>query len=246
MKSLNKKLYSVIFACLLMLCFTVGVMATDIDSSVINDTSKTEGTDSSDVVSSDVNSDVTTSTDTEVSSSNTTSTGSFLNSSSEAKTSSDIKEETVSSKSEKASSTINSNIANNVQSNEQISSNNNTSKNSYSNIGGVVNDEPDTSGWGEKQDDTVSDEEDTTKRKDKNITDFSGIFWILIWIPVLLILASVGALVYVNRKAFLEEGDASSNDAIASIPAKKKPSAEEKAKRKNNHKNRTNVYKPRD
>ena len=88
------------------------------------------------------------------------------------------------------------------------------------------------------------------KRKEENENnnphgfELTGLLWILIWIPVLLILGSVGALVYVNRKAFLEAEDSDSDDA--NPPKRRKLSAAEKAKRKNNHKNRTNVYKPRD
>ena len=85
----------------------------------------------------------------------------------------------------------------------------------------------------------------TEKKENKKITNYSSLLWVLIWIPILLILGSVGALVYVNRKSFLE-ADEDSSDSDDNTPKRRRFSAAEKAKRKNNHKNRTNVYKPRD
>ena len=84
------------------------------------------------------------------------------------------------------------------------------------------------------------------KKDNKKITNYSGLLWILIWIPVLLIFASIAALVFVNRKAFLkQEASFADSDNVYS-PKRRKLSAAEKAKLKNNHKNRTNSYRPRD
>ena len=237
MKNLNKKLYSVITACLLMLCFTIVAMATN----------GTDGSDipssSQEVTDSSKNDDIDSSSKTEPSSNDTSEADSFE------VVSSENSEDKTSSAAESASS----DITTSEQANSLIASSENTSskKANYSNIGGVVNDEQDDSEWGANKDKVSSeseetDEDDTKKRKEKNITDYSDILWILIWIPVLLILASVGALVYVNRKEFLQEDGLSFDDSAEPDSNKKKVLAEEKAKRKNNHKNRTNVYRPRD
>ena len=84
------------------------------------------------------------------------------------------------------------------------------------------------------------------KKDNKNITNYSALLWILIWIPVLLIFASIGALVYVNRKAFLKQDTSFANTNNIYSPKRRKISAAERAKLKNNHKNRTNIYRPRD
>lgn len=101
------------------------------------------------------------------------------------------------------------------------------------NVGGTVNDGIDTSGWGtgEEESSELQSVGTTDETKDKEITDFESLFWILIWIPILLIIGSIGALIYVNRKSFLN-------------PDKSGAKSKKNSKSKNNK--RTNVYKPRD
>ena len=241
MKSINKKLYSVIIVCLLILCFSLSALATESSNPSTPSPSSSQTS-------------VTTSTDTQTSVESTSSEGENITSSDtsdifgEGTESGDLSstESDLLGSSDLASDELTTSIQSSVQ---DTSSNKTSSKKPgyYGNVGGYIDDEADTSGWG-GGDDFVSSElasaGTTEKKQDKNITNYSGLLWILIWIPVLLILGSVGALVYVNRKAFLEAEDSDSDDA--NPPQRRQLSAAEKAKRKNNHKNRTNVYKPRD
>ena len=245
MKSLNKKLYSVIIVCLLVLCFSLSVFATESSTpttpdlgssqaSVTTSTPSVDGTSSSEGTSSngagDGLSDASNTSGEGTESGDLNSTGSDLSGSSD-----------LASVEQTAS----------YESNTAVTSTGKTSSKKptyHGNIGGYVDDEADTSGWG--TDDSSSElvsAGTTEKKENKKITDYSGLLWILIWIPILLILGSVGALVYVNRKAFFEaEESYSDSDDANKPPKRRKLSAAEKAKRKNNHKNRTNVYKPRD
>lgn len=120
-----------------------------------------------------------------------------------------------------------------------------------------IDDGIDTSGWGDEDDasEPVSVGTEGKKAGNKKMLDVAGLFWILIWIPVLLIIASIAALIYVNRKGFVG-GDApkaaeevtADGEEISSTSEKsqKKEKKKKAAKRKENHNKRTNVYRPRD
>lgn len=240
MKNINKKLYLVIVVCLLLLCFSLNVLATESSNVSTN-------------ISSLPESGETSSGDGEGAASGNES--DYLEG--DESTSSDLTD--VSSGEEDLSST-DSNLSDGSgtesESSDQsdasdVSSDEASSKKSSSqgNVGGYINDEADTSGWGGGTDFTSSrlTSAGTTEKKDnKNITNYSALLWILIWIPVLLIFASIGALVYVNRKAFLKQDTSFANTNNVYSPKRRKISAAERAKLKNNHKNRTNIYRPRD
>lgn len=236
MKNINKKLYSVIAVCLLVLCFSLNVLATEssnVDASAsslpdsVTTSSGDEGTSSNE---SDFNQGDEGSSDfTDVSSSE----GDLSSTESDLLNGSDTESE--------------------ITDQSDASDNNSdktSSKTSYQgNIGGYINDEADTSGWGGGTDFVASKlpSPGTTEKKDnKKITNYSGLLWILIWIPVLLIFASIAALVFVNRKAFLKQDASFADSDNVYSPKRRKLSAAEKAKLKNNHKNRTNSYRPRD
>ncbi len=99
----------------------------------------------------------------------------------------------------------------------------------------------DTSGWGSGNDDSepVVSKESTTsseaKTGNKKIFDLAKLFWYTIWIPIALIIASVCALIHVNKKSFV-------------TGAKNAPKNKNKKKnKKNSSQNRhTNIYRPRD
>ena len=241
MKSLNKKLYSVIIVCLLVLCFSLSVFATEItdpntssssQAAVTTSTQSEEGTGSDESTPSDGDA----SSDLSSTSSDGTESGDLSSTDSDLSGSSNLSsgEQVVSNESDE----------------KDTSSGKTSSKRPsyHGNVGGYIDDEADTSGWGGSDDESseLVSAGTTEKKENKNITDYSGLLWILIWIPVLLILGSVGALVYVNRKAFFEAEETYSDLDDENPPKRRKLSAAEKAKRKNNHKNRTNVYKPRD
>ena len=261
MKNLNKKLYTVIIACLLMLCFSVVSMATDGTDSIVENTSSDVSAESSKEETTNTSSEIENVTSETSSAPSSESSAEQVSSDKEEGASSEEKTETSSSETEDSNETQNSTSSSlvidtssksttSVQSQKDASSSNKVS----GNVGGIVVDEPDTSGWGgsdsaDGEDSKTSSNQSeifTQKKTEKNITNFSGLFWILIWIPILLIIASVCALIYVNRKAFLTEENFRFDKIFASSSNKKKISQEEKAKRKNNRKNRTNVYRPRD
>lgn len=213
MKSINKKLYTALAVCLLSLLLTVGVMA-ETSSSVAN----TSSTGSAPVSSAvDENS-------------SSTESGDGSNTESDDETGSN----------ESNSSDLTSGEGDNSSNSSLISStvSNVSSKKPNINIGGYIDDETDTSGWG-TGDDELSEPlvsvGTTEKGESKQISNYGTLLWVLIWIPVLLIIASVAALVYVNRKAFLTEG------APAEMGETAKKQNAKKARKK-----RTNVYKPRD
>lgn len=212
MNSINKKLYTVIAVCLLSLLLTVGVMA-ETSSSVTTTSSNAPTAPTS---SSEGN------TDTE--SGDVSDAESGDESESDESDSSDLTsgEDELTSGTESTTSVVSAT----------------SSKKPYQNIGGYVDDETDTSGWGTGDDESSAplvSVGTTEKGESKQISNYSTLLWVLIWIPVLLIIASVAALVYVNRKAFLTEGDAPAGD---DAPKGKKAAAKTKK--------RTNVYKPRD
>lgn len=215
MKSINKKLYTALTVCLLSLLLTVGVMAETSSS-----TAGTSSVQSTPVSSNtgDVSSDTT--------SGDSSDTESGDESGSDVSDSSDLtsNESDITSDSSNLSSTAVSSAT--------------SSKKNYGNIGGYINDETDTSGWGtgdEEVSEPLVSVGTTEKGEGKQISNYSGLLWVLIWIPILLIIGSVAALIYVNRKSFLTEGAPTDGD---------EPSKKQKAK--NSHKKRTNVYKPRD
>lgn len=254
MKSLNKKLYSVIFICLLTLCFTLSVMATNasnstgstgsvVSTSTSNEQGGTESTssgngegDGNTDASGDLSSEL---TDSDLSSES----GEGAESDESGASESDLTEGPDISSGEDMSS--DESVTSDTDSNGNTTSKKRPSN--HGNVGGVVSDEADTSGWGDEETETSSlVSAGTTEKKDnKNITNYSSVLWILIWIPILLIIGSVVALVYVNRKSFLEGEDDSLSDGNEK-PKKRRLSAAEKTKRKNNHRNRTNIYRPRD
>lgn len=215
MKSINKKLYTALTVCLLSLLLTVGVMAETSSS-----TAGTSSVQSTPVSSNtgDVSSDTT--------SGDSSDTESGDESGSDVSDSSDLtsNESDITPDSSNLSSTAVSSAT--------------SSKKNYGNIGGYINDETDTSGWGtgdEEVSEPLVSVGTTEKGEGKQISNYSGLLWVLIWIPILLIIGSVAALIYVNRKSFLTEGAPTDGD---------EPSKKQKAK--NSHKKRTNVYKPRD
>ena len=246
MKSINKKLYSVIVVCLLVLCFSVSVLATEssIPTTPNNSSQPSEATPST--PSGENNSEVS-SPEGEGTSSEFTDISSNTSDIASNDGSSDVNS-TESTPLESSDVESNESTNSNITNVSDVSSRKTSSKkqSNHGNVGGYVDDEADTSGWGDEESSELVSAGTTEKKDDKKITDYSSLLWILIWIPVLLIIGSVGALVYVNRKAFLEQEGSLPDFDDTKPPKRRKLSAAEKAKRKNNHKNRTNVYKPRD
>lgn len=235
MNSINKKLYTVIAVCLLILTLTVSAMAENGTSSEVVVTSSNPIASDTTGTESDTASDTQSSDDTSLTESGTSDLTSDT---------SDISDVSVSSDLTNSDSSVTS------QSNTTSYSgttDTTTSKKStyYGNVGGTVSDGIDTSGWGTGEEEVSSELASvgtTEKTGSKKIGSYSNLLWILIWIPILLIIGSVAALIYVNRKAFLN-GDTSGGKDKGNKPDK---SANDKNKRKNNHKNRTNIYRPRD
>lgn len=247
MNSINKKLYAVILVCLMLLSFGIVAIAEEgtssntgnvssstanTESSGGNESAGTGDTTSLPTYTSDVSStDISSNTVSELVSSYTSNLtdSSYNTNTSESLTSSkssSSKKQTYSSK--KQTTTDN---------------NNDYQKPSgYGNVGGNVDDGIDTSGWGSDDTSELQSAGTTEKTSSKEITNYSNLLWILIWIPILLIIASVAALVYVNRKGFVEgEKENLSKDGKDSSSKKKNVK-----KRKASHKKRTNIYKPRD
>ncbi len=238
MKNINKKLYLVIVVCLLLLCFSLNVLATESSNVSTNISSLPESgqTSSGDEGTSSNESDFNQGDE---------STSSDLTDVSSGEEDLNSTDSNLSDGSGTESESSDQSDASDVSSDEASSK----KPSSQGNVGGYINDEADTSGWGGGTDFTSSKltSAGTTEKKDnKNITNYSALLWILIWIPVLLIFASIGALVYVNRKAFLKQDTSFANTNNIYSPKRRKISAAERAKLKNNHKNRTNIYRPRD
>lgn len=246
MKSINKKLYAVILVCLMLLSFGIVAIAEEVTSSNIsnissspantessggNESAGTGDTTSLPTYTSDVSStDISSATDSQPVSSDTSN---LTDSSYNTNTS----ESLISSK---PSSSKNQTTSSKNQT--TTDGNNYQRPSGYGNVGGNVDDGIDTSGWGSDDTSELQSAGTTEKTSGKEITNYSNLLWILIWIPILLIIASVAALVYVNRKGFVEgEKENLSNDD-KDISSKKKNAK----KRKNSHKKRTNIYKPRD
>ena len=117
--------------------------------------------------------------------------------------------------------------------------NSTTSKTNNSNVGGKIDDGVDTSGWGSGNDDVSGELQSVGTEADKagakKIMDLAKTIRILIWIPILLIIASVAALIYVNQKSFLGPQTASTGKRGG-----KKKSGSKKA---GHH---DQIYRPRD
>lgn len=228
MNAINKKLYVLIFVCLLALVFTVGALAENAGSTPTTTSSSSANTEptSSNLQSGD---------------GNTSDTGSELTSDLQSgDTGSDLTSDSsnVSDASDLTSSDASGITDSSAENESDVSS---QKKPTYhGNIGGTVSDGIDTSGWGtdnEEDEDIVTSPTQsagTTQKGGKQITDYSTLLWWLMIIPIALMIGSIAALVYVNRKQFVE--GASTGD--------KKPTPTKK--KKNNHNNRTNVYRPRD
>lgn len=114
--------------------------------------------------------------------------------------------ETVSSKSSKVTETVSSQKSNSSVSGKTSSKSSTTSK---SNIGGIINDEVDNSGWGTNTEESSSQTASVGMAADaatgKKMFNLAKIIWYTIWIPIALIVASAVALVHVNKKSFLED-----------------------------------------
>ena len=256
MKSINKKLYAVILACLLLLSFSIVAIAEEGTPSNSGNNSSTSNTISAPADTSDTNgSNSTGSGDT----SNTTPSDIYSSDTEISSTGNGTESYDVSSLADNSSNTNTSKISTSSKSSsskkqtysskkQTTTDNNDYQKPSgYGNVGGTVDDGIDTSGWGTEDASSELQSAGTTEKTgSKQITDYSTLLWILIWIPILLIIASVAALVYVNRKEFLngEKEDLSDNGDKTS--SKKKTKRKTVSKSKASHKKRTNVYKPRD
>ena len=257
MKSINKKLYAVILACLLLLSFSIVAIAEEGTPSNSGNNSSTSNTTSAPADTSDTNgSNSTGSGDT----SNTTPSDVYSSDTEISSTGNGTESYDVSSLADNSSNTNTSKISTSSKSSsskkqtysskKQTTTDNNNDyqrPSGYGNVGGTVDDGIDTSGWGTEDASSELQSAGTTEKTgSKQITDYSTLLWILIWIPILLIIASVAALVYVNRKEFLngEKEDLSDNGDKTS--SKKKTKRKTVSKSKASHKKRTNVYKPRD
>lgn len=248
MKSLNKKLYSVIIVCLLLLCFTVGVMANNGTESSVSGTSSGQNTGTP----SGTGSGTEGSSDTNVSGANSSGTDSNATGSGETGSGEISSEETVSGESSNESTTESDESGINdgssyVESQTTTSytngDSNNNNNNYQGNIGGEVIDEADTSGWGGDNKKPLVSAGTTKKKANKNITDFSKYLWIALYISLVFIAASITGLVVVNRKSFLNQMNNHGGNAAYQ---RRNITASDRQKRKNNHKNRTNIYRPRD
>ncbi len=253
MKSVTKKLYAVLIVSVLMLCFSVVALASGAAGTppgVIAPPTSTSDT-------------TTTSTDTVTSFDTTTSdeTGSDLNGDSSGTDSSDlVSGESMPDTSGESSmlGTISMESDTNQIPSAIVSQKPTGSKVQYGgNTNANIDDGIDTSGWGDEDEvsEPVSVGKEAKKAGNKKMLDVAGLFWILIWIPVLLIIASIVALIYVNRKGFVGDAPASDTDVtsvtegeeISSTSDNDKKQPKKKAKKaKENHSKRTNVYRPRD
>lgn len=80
-----------------------------------------------------------------------------------------------------------------------------------SNVGGTISDSIDTSGWGSNAAETSSQAQSvgmaSNAATSKKMFNLAKLIWMIIWIPIALIVASVAALVHVNKKSFLNEAE---------------------------------------
>ena len=78
-----------------------------------------------------------------------------------------------------------------------------------SNTGGTISDSVNNAGWGSNAAETSSATQSVGMAGDtatgKKMVNLAKLIWILIWIPIALIIASVAALIHVNKKSFLNE-----------------------------------------
>ncbi len=244
MKSINRKLYSIIVICLLLLCFSLNVLPTESSAVSTPSESKQETIETNSNNSAEDKNDV----------SNPSSAAEESSSSSESSSSaveSDISTTTSDSSAASSAESDTSNESNVTStSSEKVSSEKSSSENSSSEktsskneVGGYVDDESNSSDL--KAEDVSSKLDNTNATENKKGNKNIGLLillWILAFVLIGLIIASVGALVYVNKKEFLNATGFFENFASP----KRRFSVGEKAKVRNNHKNRTNVYKPRD
>lgn len=257
MKSINKKLYAVILACLMLLSFGIVAIAEEgapTNPGTNNSTTEVpssptdpEGPGETDSTGTGNTTTVPTNPSEIVSTDNgSTNNSGLVNSivSSSADNSSDTNTSKISTSSKSSSSKKQT-----YSSKKQTTTDNNDYQkpSGYGNVGGTVDDGIDTSGWGTEDASSELQSAGTTEKTgSKQITDYSTLLWILIWIPILLIIASVAALVYVNRKEFLNGENKDLSDNGDKTSSKKKTKRKTVSKSKASHKKRTNVYKPRD
>lgn len=78
-----------------------------------------------------------------------------------------------------------------------------------SNTGGTISDSVNNTGWGSNAAETSSATQSVGMAGDtatgKKMFNLAKLIWIIIWIPIALIIASVAALIHVNKKSFLNE-----------------------------------------
>lgn len=78
-----------------------------------------------------------------------------------------------------------------------------------SNTGGTISDSVNNAGWGSNAAETSSATQSVGMAGDtatgKKMFNLAKLIWIIIWIPIALIIASVVALIHVNKKSFLNE-----------------------------------------
>lgn len=80
-----------------------------------------------------------------------------------------------------------------------------------SNTGGTISDSVNNAGWGSNAAETSSATQSVGMAGDtatgKKMFNLAKLIWIIIWIPIALIIASVAALIHVNKKSFLNESE---------------------------------------
>lgn len=78
-----------------------------------------------------------------------------------------------------------------------------------SNTGGTISDSVNNAGWGSNAAETSSATQSVGMAGDtatgKKMFNLAKLIWIIIWIPIALMIASVAALIHVNKKSFLNE-----------------------------------------
>lgn len=224
MKSINKKLYTIIAVCLLTMIFSVVALA---------ETGTSSGSDTS---LPSVTTSQTGTTESEGNTSTESGDESNTQSGDESGDGTQSGEEATSSDLTGSDSSLTSGESD-LSSVESTTSETSSKPKYHGNIGGTVSDGIDTSGWGTGANSESPASVGTTKKTGgKKITDFNVIFNLMIIVGVILMVAAISALIYVNRKSFLKTASATAG----------RNNLTERQKRKNNHKNRTNVYRPRD
>lgn len=114
-------------------------------------------------------------------------------------------------------------------------------------VGGTISDGIDTSGWGTGSEDQNSSTQSVgmagEKANDKKMFNLAKLLWILIWIPIALIIASIAALIHVNKPSFLGKTASAGNAADKGTHTYKKNDGKGAARKKSKKKN---VYRPHD